>query len=81
MMHKKAFAHWCSKPKNWPPRGLDEQQANAEFEARAVDPDVVTDEDGPSENFRLQIGVKIRKVLIEREAIIKEQGFELADRL
>eukprot|EP00959_Pyramimonas_sp_CCMP1952_P313833 6569664-Pyramimonas_sp.AAC.1 len=41
MMHEVAFKHWASKPKNWPPRGLNDTEAAAEFRRRCELPDEI----------------------------------------
>jgi len=59
-MHEVAFSEFAKKPKNFPPRGLDVDSAKAEFEARCKDPASIVDFDGPSEKYRMRLGVKTK---------------------
>ena len=78
MMHVVAFRGWAKDPANFPPYGLTPEESKIEFERRASDPDTLTDEKGPDQ-FSKRIGVVVEDLAIDREALIKEQGYELLD--
>ena len=47
MMHEAEFVHWASKAKNVPPRGMDPEQAKADFLRRLGEVGAIIDYDGP----------------------------------
>ena len=79
MMHEIRFREWSKLPENYPPHGMTPDQSKAEFFNLASKPETITDEDGPSEAYRLQIGVTTKKLYINREALVREQGYTLQD--
>ena len=80
MMHIVAFADWSAKPKNRPPRGLLKEEAEAEFNVKIQEPDSIVDYLGPSEEYKIRLGVLVKTLVINRNALIKSQGYQLADK-
>ncbi|CAK0874664.1 unnamed protein product [Prorocentrum cordatum] len=80
MMHEVAFVHWASKPKNWPPRGLSSSEASAEFKRRIDDPEEIVDYMGEHKGYETRLGVAVRTVLVDRDAYIRGQGYDLLDK-
>ena len=78
MMHRIKFREFAKLPENYPPSGLTPEQSNEEFDRKRQDPNVITDEDGPP-GFREQVGIQTKKLFINREAMIKEQGYDFQD--
>lgn len=78
-MHIVKFQEWAKDRANYPPYGLTPDQARIEFDRIAADPEELTDELGPTKEFKLRVGVIIQDLAIEREALVKEQGYELQD--
>ena len=78
MMHLIKFQCWAAKAKNMPPRGLTAAEAEALFKQRAADPETIVDEDGPyngpNEDYRVQIGVKVKSLVTNRNMISRGQG-------
>ncbi len=81
MMHEAAFAHWSSKKKNWPPRGLTESEAVNEFRKRLQDAETVVDYRGEHQGYEARIGVRTKTVLTDRDAFIKGQGYVQMDKV
>ncbi len=80
MMHSAAWEHWAAKPKNWPPRGLSQTEAAAEFQRRLADPDKIVDFLGEHRGFESRIGVRTKTVLTRREMLSQSQGYSMSDR-
>ena len=79
MMHLVAFQQFARLPENYPPSGLGPDQAKAEFDKLAADDDAITDLKGPSDGYRLRVGIAVECLAIDREALVREQGYELQD--
>ena len=58
MMHEAAFVHWASKPKNKPPQGMTQEEARQEFRRLVSLEDSIVDFEGPTDEFRQQLGVR-----------------------
>ena len=68
----------CKKQKNYPPSGLTPEQAKVEYDRLSADADAITDNAGHhGDPFRCAI--EIETLAIDREALIREQGYELQD--
>ena len=78
MMHEAAFIHWAAKGKNVPPRGMDPDQAKAEFVRRRGLDDAIIDEDGPfngpAADFRARVAVHVKSNVTDRNLLEKAQG-------
>jgi len=81
MMHEAAFIHWASKGKNWPPRGLSEQDAKTEFQRRCQDPDTIVDFAGPNAAYRQRVAVATRTVITNRDLFARGQGYTMQDKV
>ena len=79
MMHIIKFAHWASKPKNCPPKGLSQPEAAVEFQRKTDDPDAIVDFVGPV-GFEKQVGVLTKQLVIDRTVFEKGQGYEIHDK-
>lgn len=59
-----AYQHFCSKPKNRPPKGLSYAESEKEFNEKLQDPLAIVDYQGEWAGFTAQIGVKVLLCLI-----------------
>ena len=80
MMHLIKFQHYARKPKNYPPRGLTDKEAELEFTRLKDEPDAICDEDGPCPEFRTQVAINVRKLVINRNVLERSQGYKLSDK-
>lgn len=78
-MHLVAFREFSKKPKNYPPNGLTPEQAAVEFERLGSEPDAIVDEEGHIPGYTHRVGIVIDDLAIDRDALLKEQGYELLD--
>ena len=74
------FQHFSGKPKNYPPKGLSPDEARVEFNKLAEELDAVVDYEGPTEDFKKQVAIKVSCTLIDRDAQIRSQGYTLSDK-
>ena len=80
MMHSAAFAHFCPKPKNVPPKGLTQPEADRLFEQRVHLPDTIVDYEGEFKGYETRIGVKTKTVLLDRVKHTRKQGYCMSDK-
>eukprot|EP00974_Lingulodinium_polyedra_P002222 206891-Lingulodinium_polyedra.AAC.1 len=80
MMHEVAFCEWAKKPKNCPPLGMSTDDAKAEFQRRSKENDAIVDFAGPTEQYKMRVGVRVKDLVIHRNAITRTQGYELKDK-
>ena len=70
MMHEAAFIEFAKKPKNYPPRGLSEDESKAKFKELGDDPLASTDQGGVSGHngrYLHRVAIKTKGKLIQRE--------------
>ena len=68
MMHEVAFGEHAKKPKHFPPLGLAPEQGKSEFLRLSEAPDAMVDYNGPSEAYRLRVGIKVKDVVVMARA-------------
>ena len=81
MMHLVAHQHWCSKPKNRPPRGWEHNYSKQDFLLKSRTPGEIVDYEGPSVEFSMRIGVQDTTPVIFRNIGSKAQQHTLSDKV
>lgn len=82
-MHLEAFKVHAAKKEHYPPTGLSDAEAVAEFQRLSEESDAVVDYDGKNskgEKVLMRVAVELRTVIINRNLQAHGQGYDLNDK-
>ena len=63
-----------------PPLGMSTEDAKAQFCKRSKDPDCIVDYVGPTEAYKMRIGVRVKDLVVHRNASTRRQGYNLSEK-